>query len=68
MTDRSALTDELKLGEDNTDPVKVHPELNSVSSPRPSVRVLMTKNFPKTSVASSRMHLLCIFLNLSTMG
>ena len=33
--DHSALTDELKLGEDNSDPIKVHPELNSVSSLRP---------------------------------
>ena len=40
MNDRLALTDELKLGEDNGDPIKVHPELNSVSSPRPRVRVL----------------------------
>jgi len=36
--DRSVLTEELKLREDNSDPIKVHPELNSVSSSRPSVR------------------------------
>ena len=35
MNDRSALTEE--LGEDNSDSIKVHPELNSVSSPRPCV-------------------------------
>jgi len=42
--DRSALTDELQLGEDNSDPIKVHSELNSVSSPRPSAR---DQNFPQ---------------------
>jgi len=42
----------LKLGEDNSDPIKVHPELNSGSSPRPSVRVLATELVLKISVAS----------------
>ena len=42
--DRSALNNELKLGEDNSDPIKVHPELSSISSPRPSVHDL-TQNF-----------------------
>jgi len=41
---RSALTDELKLGEDKSDPINVHPELNSSSSPRPCVGV---RNFFK---------------------
>jgi len=36
--DRSALTNELKLGEDNSDLIKVHPEPNCVSSPRPRPR------------------------------
>ena len=40
MNDRSVLTNELKLGEDNSDPIKVHPKLNCVSSPRQCVRVL----------------------------
>ena len=53
--DHSALIDELKLGEGNSDPIKVHPELNSVSSPRPSVCALATEIFPKNSVASTRM-------------
>jgi len=58
VNNRSALTKRLKLGEDNSDPIKVHPELNSVSSPGPSVRMLATAIFPKISVASTRMHLL----------
>jgi len=41
--DRLALTDEFKLGEDSSDLIKDHPELNSVS---------------KTSVASTRIPLL----------
>ena len=41
--DRSALTDELKLGEGNSDPIKVQPELKNVSSPRPSVCALATE-------------------------
>ena len=53
-----ASNDEFKLGEDNSNPFKVHPELNCVSSPRPSVRVLTTEIFPKISVASMQMHLL----------
>jgi len=36
--DCSALTDELKLREDTSDLIKVHPELNCASSPRPRVR------------------------------
>jgi len=39
--DHSALTDELKLGEDNSNPIKVHPELNCVPSPRPRVHMLV---------------------------
>jgi len=42
--ERSALTEELKLREDNSDPIKVHPELYSVSAPRPSVR---DRNLPQ---------------------
>ena len=49
MDDRSALTDKLKLGEDNSDPIKVHPELKRVSPPQPCVRVLVTEIFPKIS-------------------
>jgi len=45
--------DELELGEDKSDPIKVHPELHSVSSPRPCVRMLVTKVFPDTLVAST---------------
>jgi len=41
---RSALTNEFKLGEGNSDPIKVHRELNSVSSPQPSVRMLATEH------------------------
>jgi len=33
------------LGEDNSDPIKVHPELNSASTPRPCVRALATGKF-----------------------
>ena len=44
MNDRSALTDELKSGEDNSDPIKVHPELNCVTSSRPCVCVLGTEH------------------------
>jgi len=32
VNDCSALIEELKLGEDNSDPIKVHPELNCVSA------------------------------------
>jgi len=39
-TDSSALTNKLKLGEDNSDPIKIHLELNCVFSSRPRVRVL----------------------------
>jgi len=59
-----ALTDELKLGEDNSDPIKVYPELNSVILPLPSVRVLATIIFPKISVASTRMRLLNLPYNI----
>ena len=65
MKDRSALTDELKLGEDNSDRIQVHPELNSVSSLRPSVCVLATEKFPQSSVASARVHLLLLSLILT---
>ena len=58
MNDLSALTDELKLGGDNSDSIKVHPELNCVFSPQPCVRVLAIKIFRKISVASTRRHLL----------
>ena len=58
--DHSTLTDELKLGEDNSDPIKVHPEPNCISSPRQSVRVLATETFPKVSMAITRIHLLSI--------
>jgi len=44
--------------EDKSDLIKVHPELNSVSSPQPSVRLLSTETFPKIRVGSTRMHLL----------
>jgi len=47
---RSALTEELQLVEDNSDPIRVHPELTSVSSPRPSVRVLVTAIVSKVPV------------------
>ena len=57
MNDRSALTN-VKVGEDNSDPIKVHPELNIGSSPRLSVRVLATEIFPKILVVSTRMHLI----------
>jgi len=50
--------DELKLGEDNSDPIKVHLELKNVSSPRPSVSALATEIFGKILVASTRIHLL----------
>ena len=56
--DHSALTDELKLGEDNSDPIKVHPELNFVSSQQPYVCVLATNSFSTILVASLRMHFL----------
>jgi len=42
--DHSALTDELILGEDNSDPIKVHPELHCVSSLQPGIR---GRNFSK---------------------
>ena len=51
MNDRSALTDEFKLGKDNSGPIKIHPELNYVSSLRPCVRDR------KILAASTRMHL-----------
>ena len=34
--------DELKLREDNSDPIEIHPELNCASSPRPCVRDLLS--------------------------
>jgi len=37
VKDCSALTDELKLREDDSDPIKSHPELNCASSRRPGV-------------------------------
>jgi len=40
---------ELKLGEDNSDLIQVHPDFNSVSSLRPSVRVLAIEIFFKNS-------------------
>jgi len=43
VNDRSALTDEVKLGEDNSDLIKVYLELNSAPSPRASVRKLATE-------------------------
>ena len=46
------------MGEDNSEPIKVHSELNSGSSSRPSVRLLATEIFPKISVASTGMHLM----------
>ena len=46
------------MGEDNSDPIKVYPELNYVSSPRSCVRVLATEFFSKISVVSTRMHLI----------
>ena len=58
MNDCSALTDELKLEEDNSDPIKIHPELDCISSSRPFVRMLATEFFSKILVASTRMHLL----------
>jgi len=56
--DRSALTDEFRLGEENSDPIKVHPDLNNISSPRQCVCVFATSLFPKRLVASTRIHLL----------
>ena len=47
---RSALTDELKLREDNSDPIKVHLELHLVSH---RDRVFATEIFPKISSAST---------------
>jgi len=39
------------LGEDNSDPIKVHPELNSGSSSRPSVRARnFSQNFGREHV------------------
>jgi len=43
--DRSALTDELKLREDNSDLIKIHPKLNCHSSPRLCFREIFEKNF-----------------------
>jgi len=43
------------LGEDNSDPIKVHPEFNSGSSPQPSIRALATefsKNFGREDIVS----------------
>jgi len=54
MIVRHALTEELKLGEDNSDPIKVHPELNRISSPRPCVRALAARNF--TGCINSRLY------------
>ena len=45
--ERSALPNEFKLGEDNSDQIKVHPELNCVSSRRPCVCMLATEPFSK---------------------
>ena len=36
--DRSALTNKPQLRKDNSDPIKVYPEVSCVSSPRPCVR------------------------------
>ena len=44
MNDRSTLADELKLREANSDPIKVHPELNCISSPRVRDRIF-SKSF-----------------------
>jgi len=55
----STLTDELRVGEDNSDPIKIHPELNCASSPRPCLRT------------RDRMHLLSdlsFFLNSEHLG
>jgi len=41
------------LGEYNSDLIKVHPELNCVSSPQPCVRKLATEIFEKNLVAST---------------
>jgi len=70
--DHSALTDELKLGKDNSDSFKVHPELNCVSSPQPNVRIPTTENFPKISVgrehANAPIVYLCQTFLVSTRG
>jgi len=52
---RSALSDELKVGKDNSDPTKVPPELNCFPH---CDRVFVAESFGKISVASTRMHLL----------
>jgi len=59
---RSALTDEFKLREGNSDPIKVHPELNCIFSLRPCVCVLATEVLSKISVATTRMHLILLLL------
>jgi len=53
------------LGEDNSDPIKVHPELNSVSSPRQCSRARV-RNFGKFSVVSTRMRLLTTMVAATT--
>ena len=55
--DRLALTDELKLGEDNCYLTKVHPQLNCVTPLRPCVCVLAIETFSKILITSERMHL-----------
>jgi len=65
VNDSSALTNELRLREDNSDAIKILPELNCAFSSRLCVRVIATEIFSNISVAITQIHLMTVIVTVT---